>query len=109
MEIINIFKKSAFWLLKALLVILILLLLLWAVLWFIARPANKFCNNLSATDKYENVISKARALGYRTYDFKRDKGLVVKISTQDSPFFRMACVVTFSNDAIIKKEVIADD
>jgi hypothetical protein len=109
MKMPNLVKKIAKGFLNLLVVVLIFNAILWLVVWFTMRPANKFCENVSPNDNYENVKSKAKAQGYRTYDYKNDGVLVLKIPTQDSPFFRMACVVTFSNGAIISKEVIADD
>lgn len=102
-------NRIDFGLAKIFIVLLVLVAILCFLIWLSMRPANLFCNNLSAFDKYEDVISKASVLGYKTYELKQDEDLVVKIPTQKSPFFRMACVVKFSNGTIITKEVIADD
>ncbi len=73
------------------------------------RPANEFCDSISSTDRFDEVKAKASNRGYRTFEYERGSFLVVKVSTQDSPFFRMACVITYSSGSIVSKEVLADD
>lgn len=94
---------------KLALAILVGVLLLQLMIWYVSRSANEFCDSLTPTDNYKTLIEKANASGYRVFEFKEREVHIVKIPTQDSPFFRMACVVTLSEGEIIGKEVLADD
>ena len=107
--LLGIVVKLALVLLKLLLVILVLGILLQTFTWYVSRSAEEFCDNLTNSDNLESVLNKAEALGYRSFSYQREDGLLVKVPTQDSPFFRMACVVTFTDGVISAKEVVADD
>ncbi len=109
LELSWIIKKLFRGILKLLFVLLLLVLAVWLVTWYSMRPANQFCDNVLSTDSIENVMTRASEQGYKFFEYKRDDTHVVKIPTQDSPFFRMACVITYSNGQIISKEILADD
>jgi len=109
LELSRIIKKLFNGILKLLFVLLLLVLAVWLVTWYSMRPANQFCDNVSSKDSIENVTARASDQGYNVFEYQHDDTQVVKISTQDSPFFRMACVITYSNHQIISKEVLADD
>lgn len=90
-------------------VVSLLITVVWIALWYVARPAIKFCDNLEFTASRSDVALTAKELGYSIYEYEGDANKKIRVSTQDSPFFRMACVVTFENKIIVNKEVIADD
>ena len=85
------------------------LFLLWLPLWYFAKPVNDFCNSFSSDSSYEDVVSKAKELKYRISNQVKEKNGTLLVENQDSPFFRMACVITFKDNKIIQKEVRSSD
>ena len=73
------------------------------------RPANHLCDNVLSSDSIASITAGASEQGYKVFEYRIEDIQVVKIPTQDSPFFRMACVIKYRNDQIISKEVLADD
>ena len=90
-------------------VIVVIGILIQGFTWLISGSANDFCEGLGDNENLESVVKKAGELGYRTYSYERGEDLILSIPDQDSPLFRMACVVTFTDGLITAKEVVADD
>ena len=109
LRIILITKKIITSLVKFTLAIFLLCFALWISIWFMARPVNNFCNNLSISSSYQDLISKAQQLKYRTSENIDEKIRTVFVVPKDTPFFRMACVVIIENNLIVEKEVRATD
>ena len=96
-------------LLKLILTLSLILFLLWLPLWYLAKPVNDFCDSFTNDSSYENVVLKAKELKYRIFDNVKEKHGTLSVETQDSPFFRMACFITFKDNKIIKQEVRNSD
>ena len=96
-------------LLKLILTLSLILFLLWLPLWYLAKPVNDFCYSFTNDSSYENVVLKAKELKYRIFDNVKEKDGTLSVETQDSPFFRMACFITFKDNKIIKQEVRNSD
>ncbi len=94
---------------KLFFVMVVIGILIQGFTWLVSGSANDFCESLGDNDNLESVVKKAGELGYRTFSYDRGEDLILSIPDQDSPFFRMACVVTFTDGVITAKEVIADD
>ncbi len=78
--------------------------------FLMTRDANAFCSQLGDDESTESIRLKAELRGYRVFERSRSGGEVdFVIPTQDSPFFRFACVATFEQGVLVHKEVIADD
>lgn len=98
-------KNALKHLLKLVLSISVILFFLWLSLWYLAKPVNDFCNSFTNESTYETVTSKAKTLNYRLFDNVKEKNGSLSVETQDAPFFRMACFITFQHGKIIKKQV----
>ena len=107
--ILGLLVKLASVLFKLLVALFVGVILLYLFTWYITRSADEFCDSLTDSDSYESVVKKAETLGYRVFTSENEENLFVRIPTQDSPFFRMACVVMFTDGVITRKEVLADD
>jgi len=108
-KIILVSKRILKHLLKVSLAISLVLFLLWLPLWYLAKPVNNFCDSFTNDSSYENVILKAKELKYRVFDNVKEKYGTLSVETQDSPFFRMACFITFKDNKITKQEVRNSD
>lgn len=109
LTIILIAKKIITSLIKLILAISLLLITLWLPIWYKARPINNFCNSLTISNSYQNIISKAQHFKYRVYNTLDAKSGTASVVAENTPFFSMACVVTIENNIIVKKEVWATD
>ena len=74
-----------------------------------ARPINSFCDSLTISSSYQDLISKAQHLKYRISNKGNPKSGAVFVVAKATPFFSMTCVVTIENNMIVKKEVRATD
>ena len=94
---------------KLVLVFVVLGITLKGVIYYFQRDAYEFCELISDDFSVEKVNEFAEAKGYRSFDSTNVRGLEIVIPTQDSPYFRFACVLTFDDGILIRKEVRADD
>lgn len=92
---------------KFVLVILVIILTIWCVLWYVARPANDFCSDISDVDSIETVILKANSFGYSINDSIEKTGKI-KVIIINNPFLKFMCVIDFQNRHVINKEVFID-
>ncbi len=77
---------------------------------YITKDADEFCQNINESDSIEQIKIKAQSVGYRFFEKKINENTIkILVPTIDSPFFRFACVVTFENNILKSKEVLADD
>ncbi|MCK5917045.1 MAG: hypothetical protein KAG34_01375 [Cocleimonas sp.] len=106
---ISIFRRIFKSIFKIFIVISFLLFLVWLPLWFYSKPANDFCNSFTEESHYKNVMSKAKELKYRVFSNMKENNGTLSVETQNSPFFRVACFITFQDNKIIKKEVRNSD
>ena len=108
-KVISVSKKLLKSLLKLILTISFILFLIWLPLWYFAKPVNDFCNSFTNGDSYEKVILKAKKLEYRVFDNVKEQSGTLSVENQDSPFFRMACFITFKDNKMIKNQVRNSD
>lgn len=77
---------------------------------YMTKDAKAFCHSIADDNSVAHIILKAESLGYHYFEKGIDEKVTkVVVSPQDSPFFRFSCVVTFKDNALQFKEVIADD
>ena len=69
---------------------------------------DSFCNNVAETDKPEEIVSRARALGLFPVEWEGANDIWV-FNQEGPPMFRFACKVKFVNGKVSKKEVIDAD
>ncbi|SDT97530.1 hypothetical protein [Halopseudomonas salegens] len=77
--------------------------------YFIYKDAVGLCQEITMSDSIETVKDIAGAKGYTHYIHEGEGLKKVVIPTQDSPFFRFACVVTFDEGVILNKEARSYD
>ena len=90
---------------KTTVVISLLLFLLWLPLWYFAKPVNDFCNSINRGNSYEIVVSKAKELNFRVFDAVKEHRGLLSVETQNSPFFRMGCFISFKDNKVIERQV----
>lgn len=73
------------------------------------KDAVRLCQNIANDSSVREVRLIADDHGYRHFSSIRGNMIKITIPTQDSPLFRFACVATFDNGKLIRKEVRADD
>jgi len=103
--IVNVAKN----ILKIVLVITAIIFIVKLGSYYTTKDADVFCQGIASNDSVGDVEIKAKEKGYNYIISTKAKATKIIVSTQDSPFFRFACVATFENDGLISKEVQADD
>ena len=86
-------------------VLLIIISIIWIILWYMAKPANDFCNSLNASDDLKLITLKANSFGYSL--LKESGGL--KVVTRQSSFMSFSCLISIEQGHITNKEVIIGD
>ncbi len=100
-------KKS---LIKALVIIAGIVIAVKGFGYFLTKESDDFCLSIEQDDTVEIIQSKAKSLGFKVYEREGSNNKIkLVVPSQDSPFFRFACVVNFQNRKLVSKEVIAAD
>lgn len=94
---------------KFTLAFLFMLFLFWLPAWYAAKPINTYCNGLTLNSTYESILLNAKKRAYTVFEETKNDREVLSITTQKSPFFRMACIITFKNKRMISKTVHSAD
>lgn len=95
---------------KIITVFIMMILLLKSCEYYSQKNANDFCNSVNEHYSISTVYEKAETLGYRIFRDDDSGGVAsIRVPTQDSPYFRFACVISFKNGKLVEKEVVADD
>ena len=78
--------------------------------YLLTKESDDFCLSIEQDDTIEIIQSKAKSFGFKVRKRKgtNDKIKLV-IPSQDSPFFRFACVVIFKDGKLVSKQVVAAD
>ena len=78
--------------------------------YYFTKDASELCSKLAPNETLDGVRRAAELAGYKLYERERADGqLDIVIPTQDSPFFRFACIATLKDGVLIRKEVVAAD
>lgn len=94
---------------KFTLVCLFILFLFWLPTWYAAKPINNFCHHLPFDSTYDNILLNAKKRTYTVFKETKNDMEVLSITTQRSPFFRMACIITFKDKRMVSKAVHSAD
>lgn len=82
---------------KAIIAIVLVVGAMIGYAWFAERPTQQFCSDIVPSSTPESVISLARLRNLPVHDYPNEDPHLIVVVNHDSPFFRFACRVTFSN------------
>lgn len=74
---------------------------------YMFRPIDSFCSSIPQSATPEQVITLAKAKGFKNAD--GDENEVMVFNHEGGPMFRFICVVKFRNHKLISKETIDGD
>lgn len=95
--------------LKNIFLLFFLVLIFYAVKWKTTAGVNDFCGRIEQSFIIEDVVYLSKQKGYKYFLTSSKNREDISVITQDSPFFRFACVVSFHQGVFLEKKVIAYD
>ena len=77
--------------------------------YYATKDADDLCQSIGNDFSVSKTKAVAEMRGYRYFESTKENTTKIVIPTQDSPFFRFACVVIFDGDTMTHKQVQSDD
>lgn len=102
-------KKIKIVILKNIFLLFCLVLVFYTVKWKTTAGVNDFCGRVEQSFIIEDVVYLSKQKGYKYFLTSSKNREDISVITQDSPFFRFACVVRFHQGVFLEKKVIAYD